>query len=162
MKPTALLFFPVLLLLVFTSSCNDGNKTVSGTASNNGTPPELLKKVSYFSNETTIAATYFCADTNWAELAKALWKEKTKLMAGKDSSVTYFLIVFNEADRTPDITKDYNIAWNQDYNHYRSCTIDNGLGFARFCFGIRYDMGRVGDWAHIRYVNPDGSLTEEQ
>ena len=120
----------------------------------------LLKKVSYYSDDSIVAATYFCADTNRAELAKALWQEKTKLLEGKDSTTIYYLLVFNEPDKTPDIAKNLDIAWNYEYMHYRSCVIDNGFGFVRFCYGLRYDEGRVGDWAHFRAVNDDGTLAE--
>jgi len=160
MKTSSVIMFQALLILFFAVSCNNGGKTENGKDTHEQS--EIIKKVSYYSDETTIAATYFSEDTNWTALAKALWKEKTKLLEGKDSSVIYYLIVFNNLAQTPDITADYNIVWNPEYNHSRSCTLDNGLTFMRFCYGIRYDMGRVGDWAHIRYVNQDGSLTEEQ
>ncbi len=155
--------FPLLLAFSFIAACSsktncpgeDGNIAASGQNL-------FIKRVSFYSNDSVIAATYFCADTNWTELAKALWHEKTKLLAGKDSSTVYYLIVFNEFDKTPDIAKNLDIAWNYEYMHYRSCVIDNGFGFVRFCYGLRYDEGRVGDWANFRAVNDDGTLAEEQ
>ena len=143
--------FFFLSVLILISSCATKNK--SG---------ELLQKVSTYSNDSVIAATYFSKDTNSIELAKALWQEKTKLLEGKDSSTTYYLLVFNERGKTPDITKDMDIAWSADFMHYRACCMDNGFGFVRFCYGLRYDEGRVGDWAHFRYVKNDGSLAEVQ
>ncbi len=144
------LFFLAAIILI--SSCSHSQKSKG----------ELLQKISLYSNDSVIAATYFSEDTNSIELAKALWNEKTKLLEGKDSTVNYYLFVFNEHDKTPDITKDIDIAWNPDFMHYRACCMDNGFGFVRFCYGLRYDEGRVGDWAHFRYVKNDGSLAEVQ
>ncbi len=121
---------------------------------------QILKKVSSYSDEKIIAVSYFNPDTNWTEIAAELIKERNQLLAGKDSSILYYLIVFNKLKFTPDITSDYNIMWSNDYNNYRTCGLDNGLGFTRFCYGIRLDMGRIGDWQHFRYVQPDGSLLD--
>jgi len=149
-----LLFF---LGIISITSCSCSTK---GTGEKAG--PELLKKVSVYSNDSVVAATYFSTDTNWTELAKALWQEKAKLVTGKDSATIYYLFVFNDLDYTPDISRDYDRAWNQDFMHYRSCCIDNGFGFPRFCYGIRYDDGRVGDWAKGYELNADGTLPKEK
>ena len=103
----------------------------------------LLQKVSTYADDSTVA-----------------WQEKIKLLQGKDSATVFYLLVFNKLNYTPDISADYTIAWRQDYFPYRYCTMDNGFGFTRFCYGIRFDEGRIGDWAHFRYVNNDGSLAK--
>ncbi len=144
-------FLPIIGLL---NSC--ANKT--NCPGEGGCP--LLQKVSVYSNDSVVAATYYSADTNTAGLAKALWQEKTKLMAGKDSATVFYLLVFNKLKFTPDISADYTKAWSPDLMAYRYCTLDNGFGFIRFCYGIRFDEGRIGDWAHFRYVNNDGSLAK--
>jgi hypothetical protein len=120
----------------------------------------LLQKVSTYSDDSIVAATYYSADTNSVELAKALWQEKTRLLQGKDSATVFYLLVFNKLNYTPDISSDYTKAWSPDLMTYRYCTMDNGFGFTRFCYGIRFDEGRIGDWAHFRYVNNDGSLAK--
>lgn len=148
--------FIFVLIVSFLYSC--GNKTNCPGEGNN----ELLKKVSVYSTDSIVAATYFSADTNWNELAKALWQEKNRLLVGKDSATIFYLLVFNNCKHTPDISADYTLAWNPDLMTYRFCTIDNGFGFMRFCYGIRFDDGRIGDWAHFSYVNNDGSLAEAQ
>ncbi|MCG3167437.1 MAG: hypothetical protein POELPBGB_03229 [Bacteroidia bacterium] len=147
-------YFIVMLGMVY--SC--ANKT---NCPGEGDCP-LLQKVSTYSDDSIVAATYFSADTNIAALAKALWQEKNKLLQGKDSATVFYLLVFNKLKFTPDISADYTIAWRQDYYTYRYCTIDNGFGFTRFCYSVRLDEGRIGDWAHFRYVNNDGSLAESQ
>ncbi len=147
-------FFAFFVIISLLYSC--GSKTNCPGEGDN----TLLQKVSVYSDDSIVAASYYSADTNWAELAKALWQEKTKLLAGKDSSTIFYLLVFNNCKYTPDISADYTTAWNPDLMTYRYCTIDNGFGFTRFCYGIRFDEGRIGDWAHFRYVNNDGSLAK--
>ncbi|MGE0636757.1 MAG: hypothetical protein AB7G44_01835 [Bacteroidia bacterium] len=144
-------FLPIIGLLY---SC--GNKTNCPGEGDS----ERLQKVSFYSDDSIVAATYFSADTNWNELAKALWQEKTKLLAGKDSATIFYLLVFNNCKFTPDISADYTKAWSPDLMTYRYCIMDNGFGFTRFCYGVRFDEGRIGDWAHFRYVNNDGSLAK--
>ena len=145
-----ILFLSTLIINACTSKTN-----CPGEADNT-----LLQKVSVYSSDSIVAATYFSADTNWAELAKALWQEKNKLLAGKDSTTIFYLLVFNNCRHTPDISADYTTAWNPDLMTYRYCILDNGFGFTRFCYGIRFDEGRIGDWAYFRYVNNDGSLAK--
>jgi len=145
-------FFLVLSVAVFYSCSNKTNCPGEGSAS--------LKQVSVYTNDSIVAAAYYSCDTNRTELAKALWHEKNKLIAGKDSATVYYLVVFNKLKHTPDISADYNLAWNSDMMTYRLCTMDNGFGFVRFCYGVRFDEGRIGDWAYFREVNKDGSLTE--
>lgn len=122
----------------------------------------LLQKVSTYSDDSIVAATYFSADTNSIALAKALWHEKIKLLQGKDSATVFYLLVFNKLNYTPDISTDYTKAWSPDLMTYRYCTLDNGFGFIRFCYGVRLDEGRIGDWSHFRYINNDGSLAESE
>ncbi len=152
------LFFSFITIAFF-SACSNSDKTAESTTA--AEKHELLKKVSTYSNDSIVAVTYFSTDTNWTELAKALWQEKTKLLAGKDSTTIYYLTVFNDLDNTPDITTNLDKAWNDEYNNYRVCTIDNSMMFTRFCYQVRYDMGRIGDWAHVRSVNDDGTLAPE-
>lgn len=147
-------FFPLFIVLLY--SC--ANKT---KCPGEGDCP-LLQKVSTYSGDNIVAATYYSSDTNIVELAKALWQEKTKLLQGMDSTTIFYLLVFNKQKFTPDISSDYTKAWNPDLMNYRYCTMDNGFGFTRFCYGVRFDEGRIGDWAHFRYVNNDGSLTESE
>ena len=147
-------YFILFLSILIINACSSKTKCPGEGDS------ERLQKVSVYSSDSIVAAPYFSADTNWAELAKALWQEKTKLLAGKDSITIFYLLVFNNCKHTPDISADYTIAWNPDLMTYRYCIIDNGFGFTRFCYGIRFDEGRIGDWAHFRYVNNDGSLAK--
>lgn len=148
-------FFFLVITGLFYSCANKTNCPGEGDC-------PLLQKVSTYADDSVVAATYFSVDTNSAGLAKALWQEKIKLMQGKDSATVFYLLVFNKLKYTPDISADYTKAWNPDLMTYRYCTMDNGFGFTRFCYGVRFDEGRIGDWAHFRYVNNDGSLAEVQ
>lgn len=149
------LFFFLLSTFLLYSCANKTNCPGEGDC-------PLLQKISTYSDDSIVAATYYSADTNTVELAKALWQEKTKLLQGKDSATVFYLLVFNKLEFTPDISSDYTKAWKPDLMTYRYCTMDNGFGFTRYCYGIRFDEGRVGDWAHFRYVNNDGSLAESE
>ncbi len=145
----------VFLFIIFIlSSCSSKTKCPG-----EGDCP-LLQRVSTYSDDNIVAATFYSADTNTVELAKALWQEKIKLLEGKDTATIFYLLVFNKLKSTPDISSDYTKAWNPDLMTYRYCTMDNGFGFTRFCYGIRFDEGRIGDWAHYRFVNNDGSLAK--
>lgn len=141
-----------VLIFLFLAACSQ-NK-------NCGSEVKILSRVSLYSDSGIVAATYFSADTNIALLAKELWKEKEILLQGKSDTTIFYLFVFNRCRFIPDISADYKKAWEQMYYTSRFCVLDNGFGFARFCYGIRFDEGRIGDWRHIRFVNEDGSFAE--
>lgn len=143
-----LVFF---ILIVFAISCSERkNKEAADKIP--------LKKVAEYSDDTTLIVTYFSKSKNWEKLAADLWHEKEQMV--KDSSKTYYLFVFNDLKYMPDPEKEQKALWNANYMNYKSCVLDNGFGFVRFCYEIRYDVGRVGDWQNFRYVKSDGSLSE--
>lgn len=140
-----------ILSVFYLSAC--GEKKEDSSRSN-----DELTKVAEYSDDTTLIITYFSKSENWEKLAADLWHEKEQMV--KDSSKTYYLFVFNDLKYMPDPEKEQKALWNANYMNYKSCVLDNGFGFVRFCYEIRYDVGRVGDWQNFRYVKSDGSLSE--